>query len=288
MLNTTDELNEIRRQAAALLTDGRVRLVLGLRAGEEGIEPCFFSKPEELAELTLEPKWPIAKAAWRAVRELPEGEALAVVCRGCDARALAELEKMAQFRPDSLRVLATSCSQEQARACLCETPYPPGGAPVAGVDYLDDDKTRGLVRSLDRLEIWRAHFQRCIKCYGCRNACPICVCPSCKLEEDAYVTQGFAPPEPFVYHLIRAMHLADRCVGCGACQESCPSGLPLLALHLHLRRTLKERYAFESGTSELSPLLTAGKQEGPLGAPAPSWEDTRHHSTGGIGVGHGR
>jgi ferredoxin len=102
------------------------------------------------------------------------------------------------------------------------------------------------------------------------------------------VPQGCAPPEPFVYHLIRAMHLADRCVGCGACQESCPSGLPLLALHLHLRRALKERHAYESGTSALSPLLTAAKQEGPLGAPAPGWEDTRPNASGGIGVGHGR
>lgn len=122
---------------------------------------------------------------------------------------------------------------------------------------------------------------RCIKCYGCRNSCPICICPTCKLEQDDYVTLGSLPPDPFAFHLIRAMHLSDRCVGCGACQEACPSGLPLLALHLSLRRSLRERHGYASGGPEKSPVLTSGFQEGSLGAPAPAWLDTSGQNPGG-------
>ena len=135
-----------------------------------------------------------------------------------------------------------------------------------------------------RLDLWRQHFQRCIKCYGCRNACPICVCPTCKLGDDEYAALGMVPPEPLAFHLIRAMHLADRCVGCGACQDSCPSELPLLALHLAVRKALRERTGYVSGTSARSPLLTAGREEGIAGVPGPLWEDTlENRSSGGGG-----
>ena len=31
--------------------------------------------------------------------------------------------------------------------------------------------------SLDeRLAFWRGQMERCLRCYACRNACPMCVC----------------------------------------------------------------------------------------------------------------
>jgi len=279
-------LTTIRQQAAALLAEPGATAVLGLRSGEEGVAPCFFTVPEDLAALALEPKWPLAKTAWRAARDLPPGGFLGLVCRGCDMRALAELEKAGQVRPGAIRPVPVPCSAEQALACLCPTPWPPGGEPVAGADFLADPETASLLRDADRAGRWQEHFARCIKCYGCRNACPICTCPSCKLEEDGYVAQGRIPPEPLAFHLIRAMHLADRCVGCGACQESCPAGLPLVALHQWLRRSLREGYGFASGGPEVSPVFAAARQEGALGAPKPAWEDTR--PADGTGAGHGR
>ncbi len=279
-------LNAIQEQAAALLGRRGVSAVLGLRFGPEGALPCFFTAPEELSELAVEPKWPLAKTAWRAARDLPQGQSLGLVARGCDLRALAELEKAGQLRPGAVLAVALPCDAEQARACQCATPYPPGGYPVPGADFLADEAMAGLLQAPDRLAQWAGHFARCLKCYGCRNACPLCVCPSCKLEEDPYVSQGRVPPEPLTFHLIRAMHLADRCVGCGACQEACPSGLPLLALHLWLRRSLRERHGWESGGDGLSPLLTLARRGGPLGAPDPGWADTRQPDrTGGS---HGR
>ena len=29
------------------------------------------------------------------------------------------------------------------------------------------------------------------------------------------------------WHLVRAMHLAGRCINCGYCAEACPVGIPL-------------------------------------------------------------
>jgi formate dehydrogenase (coenzyme F420) beta subunit len=223
----------------------------------------------------FEPKWPLAKTAWRIARSIPEGKSLGLVCRGCDIRALEELIKAGQLRPDAVRTIGFDCSAEQAALCLCETPFlsgkeNPGEASPVRIDSMSSPVMQNLCLDSGRLDLWREHFRRCIKCYGCRNACPICTCPACKLEEDGYVTLGKVPPDPLAFHLIRAMHLADRCVGCGACQDSCPSGLPLLALHLSMRAKLREKTGYVSGNSELSPLLTAGRE----GGGGPCWEDT--------------
>jgi len=259
---------------AQLLAEPDVIGVLGLREEFGLVAPHVFTSVGETDRLVLEPKWPLAKTAWHTVRFLPEGASLGFVCRGCDIRALAELVKAGQLRPDAVRTIGIPCSAEQAAACLCETPFPPGEEPAAGVDPMSFPALQRLCFEPGRLDLWRQHFQRCIKCYGCRNACPICVCPTCKLGDGEYVTLGMVPPEPLAFHLIRAMHLADRCVGCGACQESCPSELPLLALHLAVRKALRERTGYVSGTSALSPLLTAGGEEGIADGAGPIWEDT--------------
>jgi formate dehydrogenase subunit beta len=97
------------------------------------------------------------------------------------------------------------------------------------------------------------------------------------------VPLGGLPPDPLAFHLIRVMHLADRCVACGACQEACPAGLPLLALHRALRAGLQARTGFVSGSGQMSPLLTVGRQD----SGQPRWTDTLAHGAGKPAGGHG-
>ena len=248
--------------------------VLGLREEGDGVVPHVFTASEETARLVSGPKWPLAKTAWRMAKSFPNGTSIGLVCRGCDIRALEELVKAEQLPPGAVRTIGLPCSTGQAAACLCDTPFPPGEEAATGVDPMTQPALRQLCVEPGRLGLWRDHFRRCIKCYGCRNACPICTCPACKLEDGGYVTQAILPPDPLAFHLIRAMHLADRCVGCGACQESCPSGLPLLALHLALRNALRERTGYVSGTAALSPLFALEREEGFVGSGKPVWEDT--------------
>ncbi len=34
----------------------------------------------------------------------------------------------------------------------------------------------------ERWEFWQSEFSRCIKCYACRQACPMCYCTKCIVE----------------------------------------------------------------------------------------------------------
>ena len=87
-----DVVNAIREKTEALLAGGRVGGVLGLaRDRFNVVQPRVFRKPEEIANLVVEPKWNLAKLAMTVLRSSEEAFRLAVVCRGCDERAMVEL-----------------------------------------------------------------------------------------------------------------------------------------------------------------------------------------------------
>ena len=85
--------------------------------------------------------------------------------------------------------------------------------------------------------------------------------------------RAVVPTELIPYHLIRAFHLSDTCVACGACQDACPVGIPLLTLQLLMRRRLQERYAYEAGleADRKSPLLMDFDHASPAGFELPAW-----------------
>ena len=82
----------------------------------------------------------------------------------------------------------------------------------------------------ERLAYWNGQFGQCIKCFGCRDACPICYCAECTLEADRGLVVGGQVPPGLMFPLLRTIHVADSCVNCGQCQDVCPSELPLARL----------------------------------------------------------
>ncbi len=110
----------------------------------------------------------------------------------------------------------------------------------------------------ERFNYWFGHFNRCIKCYGCRDACPICYCKDCYLEADrGLVAAGEVPPD-IMFPMIRATHVMDSCVNCGQCEDVCPMELPLSRLIFMLSKELGAIFNYEPGmdVSALPPLRT--------------------------------
>jgi len=50
-----------------------------------------------------------------------------------------------------------------------------------------------------------------------------------------------------IFHLIRATHIAGRCVDCGACERACPMGIELRRLTRKVRKDVKELFGAEAG-----------------------------------------
>jgi len=97
-------------------------------------------------------------------------------------------------------------------------------------------QTIALMDVASRNDFWQRELSKCIKCYGCRDVCPICICDECDLESADWIAPGQIPPDFPLFHLIRAYHVADSCVGCGACEATCPMNIPLLSIHNWVHR----------------------------------------------------
>jgi len=115
----------------------------------------------------------------------------------------------------------------------------------------------------ERFGYWMEQFSNCIKCYGCRDACPICYCKDCILEADrGFVPPGEVPPN-LLFPMVRITHVMDSCVNCGQCQDACPMELPLSRLIFLLNKKIGAIFKYEPGmdVTEMPPLRTVTDQE---------------------------
>jgi ferredoxin len=145
------------------------------------------------------------------------------------------------------------------RCATCRTPQPViddvriGEFPTAPPEGSDPYRTR--VAELDAMtrEERRAFFvdafSRCIRCYACRNVCPMCSCERCLADETRpqWVPRSTLGDENEMFHLVRAMHLAGRCVECGSCESVCPMDVPLMALSSKMAEEVEAMFGQQAG-----------------------------------------
>jgi ferredoxin len=89
----------------------------------------------------------------------------------------------------------------------------------------------------------------CIRCYACRNACPLCYCSTCFVDESRpqWVGKSIDPIDTMTFHILRAYHCAGRCTDCGACERVCPVGIPVRQFTKKLNKDAYELFGWEAG-----------------------------------------
>lgn len=190
---------------------------------------------------------------------------ITVPVRECDRRMLFELAKRNQVDLERLVLLGTPCTQEVADACGCDHPFNADDIAVAPA-LASPAEPLPIPEALlsedpgDKLAFWMGEFERCIKCMGCRNICPMCFCNDCALDNLDLVSAESKPPEIPIFHLIRAVDMADRCVDCGMCEAICPAEIPLRQLYRQARQVVRDAFGYEPGvTEEKSPVEMLGE-----------------------------
>ena len=67
-----------------------------------------------------------------------------------------------------------------------------------------------------------------------------------------------------LYHLGRAMHLSGRCVGCGACENACASGVDIRYLIHEVTQFIEQTYDYKTGMDlETAPAMLTYKADDP-------------------------
>jgi len=90
----------------------------------------------------------------------------------------------------------------------------------------------------------------CLRCYACRNVCPLCYCPTCFVDESRpqWVGKSTDPVDTLTFHFLRAYHCAGRCTDCGACERVCPVGISMRQFTKKLNKDAFELFGWEAGT----------------------------------------
>ena len=117
-MNTNN--THIPRQAAALLSNG-CHGVVGLRKRWGHVGPYVFTREDELKEVVVEPRYPMAMLVRNLLKSEPD-KRFGVIARGCDIRAIKELIEDKLLNADSINFIGVVCSEEQAAECNCEKP----------------------------------------------------------------------------------------------------------------------------------------------------------------------
>ncbi len=255
----------MEKKIKTLLNEGRVDGFLAYKSIRGFPVPWLFTKEnaDELEPWRQTPaRYPVLKLLLNLARKNPE-KSYGVLVRGCEERGLQELFKWNQLEPGKVLALGQACANELASYCECAKPYPDhldygiAAAPVS------ESAKVGVLRAKsagERLDYWLSHLNRCIHCYGCRDVCPVCFCTECSLQHSELIPDAKLPPDSS-FHLVRAVHMAGRCVDCGLCEELCPARIPLRSLYKEVNSLVEEIFGYKPGSSDaMSPFSFLGDE----------------------------
>ena len=130
-----------------------------------------------------------------------------------------------------------------------------------------DDMFEQMAQTTSNIEKLSTYLAKCVNCYNCRVACPVCYCKECVFVTDVFDHDAFQylqwakhkgkikmPVDTDFFHLTRMAHIGLSCVGCGQCSNACPNDIPLMELFRTIAHHAQKEFDYEAGRSVDEPI----------------------------------
>jgi ferredoxin len=267
MNKMTDKAKEV---AKGLLEKQEVDVVIGWEQGtfEDKTAPLFMKKPEDVERLVINDYIVNSPAPYLLHYKNHEGK-IAIFVKGCDSRGIVRLIQDKQFARDKFYLIGVPCSGmkevnekgevvDSPKCSGCVRPNPVICDTVIGEEVqpknpenrfkaLEDDANKTVE---EKWNFWNKEFGKCIRCYACQRACPACNCKSCIFidQSQEWIERRVDETENASYSIIKAYHMAGRCVECGECERACPAGVPIMKLNKRVAKDIEDLFgSYEAG-----------------------------------------
>ena len=284
-------MKELRELAKSLLTSKTVNLVIGYEEvadparwpeeGPRGVRPAFVTDPADADRLVFDSRCVQNLATYLSPRRthlVALGKA-AVVVKGCDARAVAGLVREGQVRREDVVLIGVRCGgvvrdprrgpglteQDVSDRCAgCEDREPKlfdhvvgtlPPAPPSSTRRADALARLAGMSAAERWTFWKETLSRCVRCYACREICPMCFCVQCIADRNRPQWLDTSPTTRgnVAWHMTRALHQAGRCVDCLECERACPERIPLGLLGRHVAQAVERRFGYRASADPAVP-----------------------------------
>lgn len=274
----------IKDKAQELLSSKQVDCVMGFERATDSqtARPLFAYTPEDAERFIFDQTCVHNLAKYLLNRR---DKATAIVAKPCDVRSINLLLHEQQLKREKIYILGVVCSgmaecswnqvgSLQERCTTCPQHNPPLYDFMVGERVAETGSAAGVNSKVaelqakpvaERQSFWNEQFDRCIRCYACRQACPGCYCTECFVDQldPLWVGIRHSLADNHMWNTVRAFHLAGRCTQCGECQRVCPVNIPLMLVNDKLTEEVGEKFTFQPGmdSSTLPPFATFKKDE---------------------------
>lgn len=246
-------MDKLRSKAKELLESNAVQVVIGYEKGNsQKSRPVFIKSADKVDKLIYDENCHHNLAVYLTRQEMRHTGKMAVVAPLNVLKAIIILAHEHQIVEGNFIALCAEKEEiiefttfKEIEKYIAEHP----------TTYKAEDKAMleklNAMSSDERFNFWNEELSRCFKCYACRSACPMCYCHACAVDCNKPQWINVAPHQlgNYEWQMMRAMHLAGRCIDCGACADACPLDIPINLLTYQINKGLEKDFGFYAAAS---------------------------------------